>query len=157
MKKIIFAVIALLLTICLSSCITVTKNIELTQNRDNVQAIEIYYTEEMYYEGDISSFRKHNEPFVTLKEDFSDFLDVITALEYEEEKILFPIPMDGGYDYSGYVIAVVYSDGGYDIIAARGLYSYGIGKNGNGRHKYDHSDYCGETPWIEFIAGYIEK
>jgi hypothetical protein len=65
--------------------------------------------------------------------------------------------MDGGCYYGGYIIAVNYSDGGYDIIAARGLYSYAVSSDGKGRHKYDYSNYCGETPWAEFIEDYIEK
>ena len=93
MKKIIALFVSLLLIVCFSSCANIKKDLEVSQDRANVQSIEIYKPERAYYEGDISSFRKHNEPFVTLKEDFSDFLDVITALEYEEEKILFPIPM----------------------------------------------------------------
>ena len=48
-------------------------------------------------------------------------------------------------------------DGGYDIIAERGLYSYAVGRDGQGQRKYDHSDYCGETPWAEFFKEYIEK
>lgn len=63
----------------------------------------------------------------------------------------------GGCDYDGYIIAIVYSDGGYDIIAEGGSYSYAVGSDGQGQHKYDHSDYCGKTPWSEFIGKYIEK
>ncbi|MBQ2255665.1 MAG: hypothetical protein II330_02270, partial [Clostridia bacterium] len=68
----------------------------------------------------------------------------LCTLGFEEEVVFFPIPMDGGYDYEGYIVVVIYSDGGYDIVAERGLYSYAIGNDGQGRHKYDHSDYCGE-------------
>jgi hypothetical protein len=84
-------------------------------------------------------------------------LDSLGSLTFEKEVVFFPIPMDGGCDYDGYIIAVIYSDGGYDIIAARGLYSYAVSSDGKGRHKYDYSNYCGETPWAEFIEDYIEK
>ena len=90
-------------------------------------------------------------------EQHSNFLDALCTLDFEKEVVFFPIPMDGGYDYDGYIIAIIYSDGGYDIIAERGLYSYAVGRDGQGQYKYDHSDYCGETPWAEFFKEYIEK
>lgn len=158
MKKTIALLISLLLIFCLSSCANIKKDLELSQDRDDVQSIEIYKSERAYYEGDISGFLKTNEPIAVLESElFSSFLDVLCNLEFEEEKVFFPIPMDGGCDYEGYIIAVVYSDGGYDIIAEGGLYSYAVGSDGQGRHKYDHSDYCGETLWIEFIEKYTEK
>jgi hypothetical protein len=132
--------------------------VELSQDRADVQSIEIYKPECAYSERSISGFLKTNEPLAVLdSENYTNFLNTLLALDFEKEVLFFPIPMDGGCDYDGYIIAVVYSDGGYDIIAEGGLYSYSIGSNGQGRHKYDHSDYCGETPWEEFIEEYIEK
>lgn len=158
MKKTVALFMSFLLLFCLSSCTTVKKGVELSQDRTNVQSIEIYNPECAYYEGDIHSFLEENEPVTVLKsESFKIFLDDLCNLEFEEEKVFFPIAMDDGYDYDGYIIAVVYLDGGYDIIAERGLYSYAVSSDGNGRHKYDHSDYCGETPWTEFIEKYAEK
>ncbi len=158
MKKTIALFMSFLLLFCLYSCATVKKGVEISQDRTNVQTIEIYNPERAYYEGDIHSFLEENEPITVVKsENFTSFLDDLCNLEFEEEKVFFPIPMGGGYDYDGYMIAVVYSDGGYDIIAERGLYSYAVGSDGQGRHKYDHSDYCGETPWTEFIEEYIEE
>ena len=158
MKKTIAFLMSFLFIFCLSSCATVKKDVELSQDRANVQSIEIYHPERAYYEGDIHTFLAENEPVAVVKsENFTNFLDALSSLEFEEEKVFFPIPTDGGYDYDGYMIAVVYSDGGYDMIAEGGLYSYAVGSDGKDRHKYDHSDYCGETPWEELVEKYIEK
>jgi len=157
MKKAIALLMSFLLIFCLSSCANIKKELDLSQDRTNVQTIEIYNPEKAYYEGDIHTFLAENEPiFILDPAQHSSFLDALCSLEFEREVVFFPIPMDGGYDYDGYIIAVVYADGGYDVIAACGMYSYAIGDDGEGRHKYDHSDYCGETPWAEFIKGYIE-
>ena len=158
MKKITMLLISLLLIFCLSSCANIKKDLEFSQDRANVQSIEIFNPEKSYYEGDIHAFLEENKPIVILEpEQHSNFLDTLCTLDFEKEVVFLPIPMDGGYDYEGYIIAIVYSDGGYDIIAEHGLYSYAVGSDGQGRHKYDHSDYCGETPWAEFIEEYIEK
>ena len=158
MKKTIALLMSFLLLFCLYSCANITKDLELSQDRANVKSIEIYQSERAYDEGDISGFLKTNEPVAVLEtENFSGFLDTLCTLDFEKEVVFLPIPMDGGYDYEGYIIAIVYSDGGYDIIAEHGLYSYAVGSDGQGSHKYDHSDYCGETPWAEFFKEYIEK
>ena len=158
MKKVITLLISLLLLVCLSSCANVKKEVELSQDRTHVASIEIYNSERAYYEGDIHGFLEENEPIWVLEsEKYPVFLDALCALEYEEEKVFFPIPMDGGCDYQGYMIAIVYSDGGYDIFAEDGLYSYAIGSDGQGRHKYDHSDYCGDVKWNDFVKGFIEE
>ena len=157
-KKAITLLISLLLLVCLSSCANVKKEVELSQDRANVESIEIYNSERAYYEGDIHIFLEENKPVAVLEsENFTAFLDTLCDLKFEEEKVFFPIPMDGGCDYQGYIIAIVYSDGGYDIFAEDGLYSYVIGSNGQGRHKYDHSDYCGDVKWNDFVKGFIEK
>lgn len=158
MKRGIILFISLALVFCLASCADVKKELELSQDRANVRSIEIYKPERAYYEGDISGFLKNNEPLTVLEsEHHTSFLDELCALDFEKEVVFLPIPMDGGCDYDGYVIAIVYSDGGYDIIAEGGSYSYAVGSDGQGQHKYDHSDYCGKTPWSEFIGKYIEK
>ena len=158
MKKAIALLISVLLIFCLASCANVKKDLELSQDRDNVQSIEIYKPERAYYEGDIAGFLKSNDPVAVLEAElFSSFLDDLCNLEFEEEKVFFPVPMDGGCDYEGYIIAIVYSDGEYDIIAEGGLYSYAVDSEGQERHRYDHSDYCGEIPWTEFVEEYIEK
>ena len=158
MKKVITLLISLLLLVCLSSCANVKKEAELSQDRTHVASIEIYNSERAYYEGDIHGFLEENEPIWVLEsEKNSDFLDALCAFEYEKEKVFFPIPMDGGCDYQGYIIAIVYSDGGYDIFAEDGSYSYAIDSDGQGRHKYDHSDYCGDVAWNDFVEQYIEQ
>ena len=158
MKKTITLFMSFLLLFCLSSCATVRKDVELSQDRTNVQSIEIYNPERAYYEGDIHSFLEENEPIAVLdSEHHTAFLDVLCTLDFEKEVVFSLVPMDGGYDYGGYMIAITYSDGGYDIIAEGGSYYYSVGRDGQGWHKYDDSDYCGETPWTEFVEGYIEK
>ena len=158
MKKATILLVCLLLLFGLSSCVTVKKNVELSQSRANVRSIEIYNSEKKYSEGEINTFLEENEPVAVLKsEHFTSFLDALGNLEFKEEKVLFPIPMDGGYDYEGYIIAIVYLDGGYDIIAEGGLYSYAVGSNGKGLHKYDYSNYCGDVAWTDFIEEYIKQ
>ena len=160
MKKVITLLISLLLLVCLSSCANVKKEVELSQDRANVKSIEIYNSERAYYEGEIHTFLEENEPVSVLEsENFTVFLDTLCALKFEEEKVFFPTPMDGGYDYSGYIVAIVYSDGGYDIFAEGGLYSYAVSSDGQGRHKYDHSNYCvcDDVAWNDFVKEYIEQ
>ena len=152
MKKKTLLLLTLLMLFCLSSCATVKKGEVLSQDRAYVQAVELYKPERAYYEGDIHAFLEENEPVAVLKsEDLTSFLDTFCKLEFEKETVLFPIPMDGGYTYDGYIVAVIYSDGGYDIIAEGGAYSCSIGSDGQARYKFDHSDYCGEMPWTEVI------
>lgn len=158
MKKATAALIGLLMLFSLYSCATVKNDLELSQDRANIESIAIYAPEHAYSERDIHCFLENNKPVALLEsESHASFLDALVALKFEKEVFLFPIPMDGGCDYNGYIIAIVYSDGGYDIIAESGTYSYSFGDYGQGMHKYDHSDYCGEVAWTEFIEGYIEK
>lgn len=158
MKKTVVLFLGLLLIVSLSACSIVKTNVELTQDRANVVSIEIYRPDRAYDEGDVHELRKTNEPISVLNaEQYVPFLNRLCSLEFEKDVVFFPIPMDGGCDYVGYIVAVVYADGGYDIVAANGLYSYAVGEDGQGRHKYDHSDYCGEQSWNEFVEEYIRK
>lgn len=158
MKKTFLLLVSVILMFSLSACATVTKEFEFSQKRENVQSIEIYNSEEAYYEGDIHQFRDENEPIVLLSdEESSAFLDAFEKLKFEEEKVFFPIPMDGGHDYQGYIVIIVYADGGYDIVSEGGQYSYAIGKDGQGRHKYSHADYYGDDSWSELVEKYIDK
>jgi len=157
-KKIISLIFSLVLVVGLISCATVKTGVELSQERTNVASIEIYHLHRAYYEGDIHALRKTNEPISVLNaEQYSPFLNRLCLLEFEKDVAFFPIPMDGGCDYEGYVIAIVYADGGYDIVAQKGSYSYAVGEDEQGKHKYDHSDYCGEQSWNEFVEEYIKK
>jgi len=158
MNKSAVILVCVFFLFCLSSCVAMKKDVELSQDRSKIESIEIYHPDRAYYEGDIHAFLESNEPIAVLtSENHASFLDALFTLKFEKETVLFPIPIDGGYDYNGYIVAVVYSDGGYDIIAEGGKYSYALGSDGQERHKYDHSDYCGETPWAEFFKEYIEK
>ena len=157
MKRFLTLLTSILIALCLASCATIHNRANPSQDPENVQAIEIYYSDEFYSERNISSFRKENEPITVLNpEEHAAFLDTLTSLKFEKQIVLLPIPMDGGYDYGGYIVAVVYTDGAYDIVAEDGLYSYSPGKNGQGRHEYDHSDYCGATPWADIFEEYSE-
>ena len=158
MKKIISLIFSLALIGCLMSCATIKTGVELSQERTNVASIEIYHLDRAYYEGDIHTLLENNEPVSVLNvEQHTPFLNRLCLLEFEKDVAFFPIPMDGGCDYEGYVVAVVYTDGGYDIVAQKGLYSYAVGEDGQGKHKYDHPDYCGEQSWNEFVEEYIRK
>ena len=111
MKKTILLLTILLLISCFSSCTTVKKDVNLSQDRADVKTIEIYHSESAYYEGDIHTFLDENEPIVILEPaQHSRFLDALCTLGFEEEVVFFPIPMDGGYDYEGYIVVVIYSD-----------------------------------------------
>ena len=158
MKKTIALLMSLLLLVFLASCATVEQSYTLSQDGANVQSIEIYRTEMPYDECNIHLFLTEQEPVAVLQpESYADFLDDLCELRFQKEIVLFPIPMDGGCDYVGYIIAVIYSDGGYDLIAGDGLYSYGVGRDGEGEHRYDYADYGGEIPWTELVEGYIEQ
>ncbi len=158
MKRILVLFVVFVLSVTLSSCATIKKGVELSGGRSEIQSIEIYNIEEAYYEGDISKMRQENEPCCVFDpKEHADLLDTIYSLEFEEEKVFFPIPMDGGYDYSGYVIAVVFLDGSYDIIAEKGQYSCSISDKGKTRHNYDHSNYCGEKLWADLIGEYVTE
>ncbi len=153
MKKafLLFTSIILLFNLC--ACATIKKDFEFSQKRANIQSIEIYDSKQTYTEADIHKFRENNKPIkVLVAQEQKDFLKVIEEFEFEKEVVLFPIPMDGGYYYAGYMIVIVYKDGSYDIIAEYGLYSYGSGD----KHKYDHSNYCGKTPWDHIFEEYTK-
>ena len=153
-KQIIVGFIALVL-LCACSGIVESK-VELSQSIENVQSIQIFYTERVYDEGDITEFLEENEPYAILEsKNYNDFLDELCELDYQKEVLHLLVPQDGGCDYGGYIIAVLYSNGGYDIIAEKGLFSYSLSKKGKGRYRYDYSDYCGETPWTDFIEKHI--
>lgn len=157
MKKVYLLVISILLMLSFCACTMVQENFKFSQQHDNVKVIEIYNSEKLYDEGNISSFKKENEPIAILETDaLSDCLNSIEQLKFEEEKVFFPIPMDGGYQYQGYILIIVYTNGGYDLIASNGQYSYAIGKDGQGKHTYKHADYCGELEWDEFVEKFLE-
>ena len=102
--------------------------------------------------------RFENTPIYTLNpEQYDDFLDELLLLDFEEEVVFFPIPTDGGCDYHGYVISIVYDNGGYDIVAEEAQFSYFVGNDGKNKYKYEHADYCGDVVWADFIKKYIEK
>ena len=157
MKKAFFSFVCMVLMLNLCACATVRKDFELSQERESVKDIEIYKSEQLYDEGDIHLFRSENKPIAIVEEAISDCLNSIEQLTFEKEKVFFPIPMDGGYHYQGYMMIIVYEDGGYDIISDGGLYSYAIDKDGQGKHKYDYANYCGELVWKDFVEKYTEK
>ena len=154
-KQIIVGFIALIL-LCACSCSIVESKVELSQSAENVQSIQVFYSERVYDVGNIADFLEENEPFAIFEsEKYNDLLNELRELEYQKWVLHLLVPQDGGYDYGGYIIAVLYSDGGYDIIAEEGLFSYYLNKKGEGRCRYDYSDYCGELPWNDFIKKYI--
>ena len=156
MKKQIIVGFVVLVLLCACSCTLVDSKVELSQSAENVQSIQIFYSERVYDIGNIADFLDENEPFAILEsEKYNDILNELRELDYQKWVLHLLVPQDGGYDYGGYIIAVLYSDGGYDIIAEEGLYSYYLNKKGEGRCRYDYSDYCRELPWNDFIKKYI--
>ena len=158
MKKLAIILVILVMLFCLSSCVTVQTQVELSQDRANIKSVEIFNSERAYDVENIDNFLEENKPVAVLEwENINSFLDALCSLEFSKEVVLFPMPMDGGYDYQGYIVAITYLDGGYDIFAEEGLFSYSIGKKGQGLYKYDHSNYCGEVLWSDFIQEYTES
>lgn len=158
MKKLSAIIILLLTLIFITSCITVNGTFKLSQSELNITSIEIYKTEEMYDLGNIHFLRDENTPICIIPLQMQEkFINEIESLMYKKEVLLFPIPMDGGFETIGYVIAIVYKDGSYDIVAYNGYFSYTLKANGDERYKYDYSDYCGDEPWDSIIEKYIEK
>ena len=157
MKRIALIFITLILIFSFTSCINVTSTFKLSQDRSFVKLVEFYYVDEMLYtESNVHCFLEENTPVKILKDSKCDkLLDALCKTKFEKEVILFPIPMDGGVDVGGYVVSVVYSDGGYDLVSATGSYSYSIGKDGKERHKYDYSDYCGEAQWDDIVKPFL--
>lgn len=156
MKRMVLLLIVLLMLFSLCSCVTVKRNVDFLQDTANIQRVAIYHSDIAYHEGNISGFLEENEPIAIVDEqEQAAFLKALSKLKFEKGFLLIPIPMDGGCDYEGYIIAVTYSDGSYDIIAEEGLYSYAVGTNGKDWHRYDYSDYVGKTPWVDFIERYL--
>ena len=156
MKRVLVLFTGIMFLFCLSGCVTVNKNYRLSNVRE-VESVEIYDTEKRYYEGDVHGFREENEPILTIPaEDCTESLKEIDELEYKAEEVLFPMPMDGGCDYQGYILIVVYTDGSYDLLADGGMYLLRVGDEGERSAKFDHSDYCGEEEWSDFVKRHIE-
>lgn len=155
MKKTLVLFASFLFLVCLSGCVTVNSYYKLSDIRE-IHSVEIYDPEKRYYEGNIHDFLDENEPILTIPaEDCADFLNAIEKLEFTQEVLLIPIPMDGGYDYSGYILVVFYSDGSYDLIADGGMYLFRLSPEGERSAKFDYSDYCGEEKWSDFVERYM--
>lgn len=159
MKKISVIFITIMLLFSLASCITVNSTANLQRSRDEIQAIKIYYLEEIYDEANVHNLREENTPIYTLsKEQQDEFLDTLCTFEYSKTVILAPIPFDGGCTLSGYVISIEYNDGkSYELMSKQGRFSYLVNKKNKEGYRYDYSDYSGELDWAEFIESYIEK
>ncbi|MBP3479508.1 MAG: hypothetical protein J6K03_08540 [Oscillospiraceae bacterium] len=156
MKMTINILLLLLLGLILTSCTTIKTDYVLSMDESQIQAIDIYNIDDVsksYSERNIHCLRSECTPTYTLtSEQYTSFLDKLTSMEFEEEIVLIPIPMDGGCDYMGYIVSIVYIDGSYDIIAEEGQFSY---SSVNG-YKYSHADYSGTVSWSDFIREYIE-
>ena len=150
-------ILLIFICVCLSACITVMGKYTLRKDRSDVLCVEIFKTEKTYKESDVDDLRSENTPICSLEnEKCTAAIETLCKLEYSKKKILFPIPMDGGCDLGGYVAAVVYTDGSYDLIAEKGLFCYSE-NNGKGQYKYDYSDYSGERPFAELIEEMVEN
>lgn len=159
MKKIIVLFLCCFLGLSLISCTTKESYPTPSQDVSSIKCIEIYSLEEAYYtEATVLNLRKENIPVRTIddEKDISDFVSYISTLKFQKVIVHFPIPMDGGYDYYGYVIAIVY-DNGYDIIAGGGLFSYFVNSDGKEHFKYDYSDYCGDENWSEMFENFVNS
>lgn len=156
MKKIIVFFLCCFLGLSLISCTTKESYINISQDVSSIRCIEIYSLEEAYYtEETVHNLRKENIPARTIddEKDISDFVSYISTLKFQKVIVHFPIPMDGGCDYFGYVMAIVY-DNGYDIIASGGQFYYSVNSKGKESYKYDYSNYCGDVSWSEMFESF---
>lgn len=157
-KILVMIALLLLLLLSLSSCGTIDKKIKLSSHVSEIQTIEIYHIESNYSEGDVSALREENTSYCSVAPtDYDAFLNELTSLPFSEEIPFFPMTaVDGGYDYSGYIISIVYADNSYDLIAEKGQFFYSIGDNGDGKYSYDTSNYHGEVAWTDFVEKYVQ-
>lgn len=160
MKKAIYVFIAICIMITfLSACTTVEHKFELSHDISGIEQIVIYNTETSYYESNIHNLINELEPNYIIEADQqSDFLEELLDLDldFEEDVSIFPIPMDGGYDYTGYIVCIVYNNG-YDIIAEQGQFRYSKSSDEKESYWYGHMDYCGTNSWEELINKYISQ
>lgn len=155
MKRGAAAVLTCVSLLLLGSCVRVETGAELSGDRQDIKSVDIYDIANRYYEGDVSGLREENAPVFTVPVDTRDeFLDDLAELKFDKEVCLLPVPMDGGYDYSGYVIIISYADDSYDLIASGGQFSYSPGQDGRETYRYGYADYCGQEPWDDFIEKY---
>ena len=158
MKKIICICALMFIMFFLSACITVDVNFKLSQSKTNITSIDIYEVDSVYDHGNVHNLKEENQPIYTITSSKQEqFIKEIESLKYEKEIILFPIPMDGGLNLTGYAIVISYQNGGYDIIGDDGFFSYKLKENGEERYSYDYSNYCGDEPWDSVIWKYINK
>lgn len=156
MKRLLLLLISFICVLSLVSCGVANVNISFSKDLSEVESVEIYKLEKEYIWGDVRDLREENIPVCTLKDDEARVLiNEISSLDFTEERIYFPAPVDWVYLYRGYVVSVVYTDGSYDIIGDMGQLYY---ENcDGGRERYGHADYCGEEPWDEIIKRYIQE
>ena len=159
MKKLFSCItIVIFSVVFLSSCITVRNKFELSKSREQIVSIDIYNIEGVYTERNVDYLLEENTPIYTIPQvKIEEFLNTLCSFEYKKEVVLFPIPMDGGCDLMGYVIAIIYDDGAYDLVSYSGIFRYSIGKKGQGQYRYDYSDYSGQIDWNEFIVSYVKE
>lgn len=152
MKKIIIFLVIASLAFSVCSCATVQRSIKFGKDQSEIVSVDIYYIEKQYYEGDIHNLRSENTPIYTFEPDVqNEFLSELESQTFEKEIVFLPLPMDGGCDYSGYIVSVVYTNGSYCIIAEQGQFYYLIEDDKTEKYEYDHSDYCGNESWSDFI------
>ena len=161
MRRLFFSLVFVIFVLLLVSCDVADVKISFSKDVSEVESVEIYKLEKEYqtYEsdmwGDVHKLREENTPVCILTgAQVGEFLCKISSLDFTEERIYFPAPVDWVYLYRGYVISIVYSDKSYDIIGDMGqLYSE---NSGDGKCRYGHADYCGDLPWNEIIESYIK-
>ncbi len=156
-KKLLFCIVPLcILSLFLSSCATRIRKFESSRPIEDIEQVAIYYTDKVYTERNIHNFTDELEPFCYIDATLqSGFIDELTNFEFEEVVNYFPvIPTSGGYDYSGYIIGLIYADG-YDLFAAEAQYAYTLDFNGQSYYSYGSMSYCGDYKWSDFIEKYI--
>lgn len=155
MKKIVTFLLLILFVLGATSCSSKTTTVSLSDDRDEIKTVAIIELSKDYYEGDVTKLFDENKPISIIDDEQKDaFLQELLSLEFKKSFSLLPIPMDGGVDFSGYVVAIAYIDGGYDLIAEHGQFSADVDDNKT-KYGYSHDDYCGELAWAYFINKYL--
>lgn len=111
MKRTIVALFCLVCIFSFTSCATVDVKISFSKSVDEVSFVEIYDLEKVYTEADVHNLREENTPVCILSGDeVEPFLNEIASLDFTEERIYFPAPVDWIHLYQDCVISVVYTD-----------------------------------------------
>lgn len=144
MKKLLSCISTLILIFCLSSCISLNKNLKIIGNIDEITSIDVYYidaTEDVT----IDIIDEYEPIYSVPANELVDFANKMETIIYKKDYPLAPV------DYSevfapGYIVCIEFSDGMREIFSEKGS------KTHNG---YYPEEYNGSFTWAEEIESFI--